>query len=159
MLRTSLAFVSVLLMSLTVFAKVDGTLWPKLIQKAIAEGTSMDTDWGTFRTLSKITPDDETVTHVAEYFSPVGIYDGVEGPTSQIEAVSENWVDRGDGTWTVDQWLFSAFPEDGTLFRSAHVFMVRTDDGSILQYDSVPTTDEEIEAQWQRRVDMWQGSL
>lgn len=159
LIRNSLAFVSVALISLSAFAKIDEARWPRLIEKAVAEGTSFDTDWGTFRSLAKLTPDDPSVTHAAEYFSAVGIYDGTEGVTYQIEVVSEQWTEREDGTWTVDQWLFSAFPEDGTLFRSAHVFMVRTADGSILQYDSVPATEEETEAEWQKRIDLWQGSL
>lgn len=158
MIRTALSFVSVLLLSLSAFAGIDEARWPRLIDKAITEGTSMDTDWGTFRTLTKMSAD-PSATHIADYFSAVGVYGDDGRYTSQVEVVSENWVHREDGTVTVDQWLFSALPEDGRLFRSAHIFMVRTADDSILQYDSVPATDEEIEAEWQKRIDLWQSAL
>lgn len=129
--------------------------WDALLTKTRSEGEASDTGGGTYLTLRRIEPADKSVSHRAEYFSLLGAatYDGGFAPW-RVESVFENWEKEANGHWRIDQWIFTV-SLSGNLGRSYHGLIVEDADGSVLEHDLRPLSEEDAEAAWAPRLRSW----
>ena len=141
----------------------DAQKWSALVAAAAASTDSMDTDYGQFRSLTRITPLSTDKPHQADYFSAVGYPDSESGRFSvmYLSAVSETWAIDANGNWDVDQWIYQLTTE-GELASVAHYHLVEQPDGRVLGDDVVPTkgADDPGELQhWGEKLAEWQSTL
>jgi len=129
--------------------------WEALLARISAEGTRMDTDYGTYLTLTRREPDDKSVTHTAAYISEVGAFSD-EGVfhASHVESVYESWEKLANGNWAIDQWVFPV-SADGDLRRCFHAKILETSDGSVLDHQLHNLSDEAAMEAWSPRLLSW----
>lgn len=135
---------------------IDTQKWNALVEKIKTEGSSTDTQFGLYKTLSqKVALPAPSRGHHVDYFSTVG-FDDSEGvyQAVQLEGVSETWRIDENGHWDIDQWQF-VVEVDGQLRLSRHIHFVEKLDGSILEYESLPVTEEEKAQQWEFFLNKW----
>ena len=133
--------------------------WSELVQHAAITGAAMDTQFGTYHTLTRLEPNDAAVAHTADYFSTVGwTNSNGEYSPARVEIVSENWRIDAAGNWDIDQWGF-VIALDGTVQRVMHNRLVEDRFGSVLSYDAVATTADEFSAKWASLGESWRNGV
>lgn len=137
----------------------DAQKWQALVDQAAKSPDVMDSQMGQFRILTRMTPNDPTQVHQADYFSVIGYptTDGSSFSVMSVSAVSETWDIDADGNWDVDQWIYRLSAE-GELTGISHNRLVETQDGYVLRYDSFPTKGPEDAgelAHWGLKLEEW----
>lgn len=138
--------ISILILSLSNLAlaantppSFDSAKWQALISEVVAKGTAMETEDGSWRTLTRIIPADTTKSHEADYLSTVGGVDSNQKYFPSIVYDSyEDWQLDQSGNWNIEQWEFT-ISVDGELLAIAHNKLRETKDGEVLGSDELPT--------------------
>lgn len=128
--------------SIPSFSSVDHERWEALINKAVTQGTSQESEMGEFRTLTISNTTDLSGPHLIEYFSAVGGQSVSDGKfyVGHLELVWENWSVNEDNNWDIDQWLF-IINKDTTLSASWHNHLIETRSGGVLLDERIKETD------------------
>lgn len=119
----------------------DSGKWTILLNRTVAQGQGMQTQYGDFKTLTRIAPNNEQAAHTADYFSLVGgtDTDGVFH-AGHVEVVSENWQIDQNGNWDIHQWQY-VVSMNGDVTQYAQVHLVEKQNREVVSDDYIPTTD------------------
>ncbi len=139
---------------------VNKSNWNKLTDVVAHTGIVMQTSMGgDYMYVQDIEPADITISHVANYFSRVGVSNpNGEFLYSRIEVVSEIWQLSADGNWNINQWLFTLSPE-GKVTRSMHINMVQTAERRILKHEYLAADEAATQTQWTNTLNGWYGRI
>lgn len=157
--------ISVLLaLGLVAFAKAEETQkfdverYKKLVKTAVDTGELMEGGNFDLLVLSKITPNDKSVPHQAEYFSAVGGYTGPGNfKVLDIAVESEKWTINADNNWYVEERGWIATP-DGKMKQIKTAILVETMTGRVLDYRETPNggvDDPKEAAIWNAKLEEW----
>lgn len=142
------------LVGLTLTGSASAADFASLAKKAAAEGTVLDSGMGEYRVLERLTPNDKTVSHYAEYFSAVGGQFSGKFYIDHIEIVQENWVKEENNLWNIDQWLF-AVTVDGQMVRYNHHVLKETIDGTVVAFDTPQSSDKDAQTEFSAFLSRW----
>ena len=159
----SILFISGLTLTVTASADnlppgFDLAKWHALLETTGKNGKAVKTELGETRTVSRIVPNDLTVTHHADYLTTRGYTDSENKfHAGTTFSVSENWQLHADGNWYIDQWLYE-LSFYGDVISLNHMSIVERPDASVLDYNEIPnlglTSPEEL-GRWGKQLDLW----
>lgn len=129
--------------------------WSKLLTVIQTQGELVPTDFGDYRILSDVQPNDRAQERIASYISGVGSQDTKNSfYLHHVEVVWEDWKFRSGGGFVVDQWLLAATVE-GELYRTMRSQLQFAADGRYLGSQSIPTTEAGYQAKWDSILKAW----
>ncbi|MFN8792460.1 MAG: hypothetical protein ACK5Y2_13480 [Bdellovibrionales bacterium] len=149
----TLALMTTLLM--TQVGTAQESAWSQLLTVIQTQGEYVPTDFGDYRILSDVQPNDRAQERLASYISGVGSQDTENSfYIHHVEVVWEDWKFRSGGGFVVDQWLLAATVE-GQLYRTMRSRLQFGADGRYLGSESVPTTEADYQGKWAAILASW----
>lgn len=138
---------------------LDPVKFTALAQRAVEKGTLLQAGDYDLHVLTRRTPDDPANSHLAEYFSAVGVTqtDG-KFVAFRVSAVSEDWRKQPNGDWEIEQWVWDA-ALDGEPLQIFHTLLKEDARGSVLSDVNLPVgqpTDKAEIQRWEKYVGRWE---
>lgn len=135
----------------------DATSWKTLMNKTIKEGAQLESNFGLYIYLSRVTPPDTSQPRAADYFTLRGAYSNNRYVPFEVSSVTEDWNFDAHGNWTIDQ-VIRRLNVEGELLGISRTRIVETKEGTILSMTTLPAGDANSEVElksWGEKLSSW----